>query len=98
MSTIENYTPINLLFSFLFTWVLGLLLAYLVRFKLYKKPLKKRFAIPLTFLIWVIHIIISLTIKEYAGVEGKPSNVLGLVALVSFFVLTKKNDEKKESN
>ena len=92
----SDITPINIIFSFVFTWILGLLPAYLIRFKLSKKPLKKRFAIPIVFIVWVVHAIISLAIKYASDSEPRLSSVLGLVALVSYFILTKKNNEKVE--
>jgi len=92
----ESISSFDLIFSFIFTWVLGLFPAYLIRFKLHKKPVKKRFAIPLVFLFWIIQQAISATISYYAGVEWKPSSALGLVALVSFFIMRHKSATQKD--
>lgn len=91
---------IDLIAGFVFTWIIGLLPAYLIRFHINKKPIRKRFAIPLAFLFSFIQLIIILIIT--AGL-GEPTNkthgALGIVALVSFYIMTKKGDfiDKKGS-
>lgn len=88
---------IDLVASFIFTWIIGLLPAYLIRYVFIKHPLKKRYAIPLVFIFWTTHFIISAVIKDLAGVNSSPSPVLGLVALISYLILTRKlkNETKK---
>ena len=81
---------IDLIASFMFTWVIGLLPAYLIRHVFIKHLLKKRYAIPIAFIFWVIHFTTSAMIKDLAGVDSTPSPVLGLVALVSYLILTHK--------
>jgi len=80
---------LDIIVSVIFTWGLGLLPAYLIRYRIHKKPLKKRYAIPVVVVVWIIQMIISATISYYAGIEWKPSNALGLVAFVSFLMLRK---------
>lgn len=94
---LEDITLGNILVAILWTWVLGLLPAYLIRFKFYKKPLKKRFAIPITFIVWLTHMVTSLAIQYASGLEPKPSGALNIVALVSYMILIKKNNEKTEN-
>ncbi|HBL51665.1 MAG: hypothetical protein A3D24_02265 [Candidatus Blackburnbacteria bacterium RIFCSPHIGHO2_02_FULL_39_13] len=87
----ENITTFDLLASFLWTWVVGLSPAILIRFVFLKRPLRKRFVIPLVIMLWLAQSYISFLISDAAEVEWRLSSALVLVALASFFILRKKN-------
>lgn len=86
------------LISFIFTWGLGLLPAYLIRYKILRRPLKKRWAIPLAFIIWSIQLVVATYIAELAGLINSKHTALNLVAIVSFYILVKKNKSTMRKN
>lgn len=88
----------NPLIALLYTWGLGLLPAYLIRFQIYKKPLKKRFAIPIALAYYTFHYILSVYIRELSGVGGRPTAALSLVAIVSFLIMIWKENKAKVEN
>lgn len=87
---------IDIILSIILTWGVGLLPAYLLRFKLYNKPLKKRFAIPFVITVLFFHLVLAIAIKDMTKVEQGSHSALGLVALVSYFLLTKKQKKISE--
>lgn len=88
----------NLIIGALFTWGLGLLPAYLIRFKTYKRPLKKRYAVLIAFLVLFIHVFLATVLSEMMGVHQYNHPVLNLVAIASYYILIKKDkaSENKE--
>lgn len=87
-------TMIDLITSFIFTWGLGLVIPYLVRYKVHKKQLKRRYTVPLVIFIFLFQVIISILIHEYAGDGRSPSGALILVAFVNYLILRRKNQDK----
>lgn len=90
------YSYLDIAFGFIITWIVGLLPAYIVRFEIKKKPIKKRYAILLAILFWFVHLFVIASIKIYVGDDTRIGSAIGLVALVSFFMLIYKNENDKE--
>jgi hypothetical protein len=82
---------IDITASIIWTWVIGLLPAILIRFVFLKRPARKRFVIPFVAVWWLIQTFISGMISYSAGVEWRPSTALVIVAVISYFILRKKN-------
>ena len=82
---------LEIIIGIVFTWIIGLLPAYLIRYKLFKKPLQKRWAVPLAFIIWSIQLVFTAYVTELRGAVEGSYTALNLVALVSFYILIKKD-------
>ena len=85
-------TIIGLLASIFFTYGLGLLPAYLVRYKIFKKPLKKRWAVLLAFFFFSIQLVLATIIQEAQGINNKRHTALSFVAIISFYIMIKKKE------
>lgn len=84
-----NTTSIILLWSFLFTWILGLLPSILIRFVFLKRPIQKWIAIIIASFIFIEQIFISLILSN-----GQTDSIAGpviLVTLASYWILTRES-------
>ena len=73
---------LSVLISFLFTWVLGLAVPVLLRYKILKRPVSKGIAFLVVFIVYIVQFFISLS----AGNEGRHT-ALALVGIVGFGIL-----------
>ena len=89
---------LEIIIGIVFTWIIGLLPAYLIRYKVFKKPLKKMWAIALAFVFWVVHLILITFIQESQGINDSQHTSLSFVAIISFYIMIKKNKEKENDN
>lgn len=97
----NTWTLLDLILSALFTWGLGILPAYLIRFKIYKRPLKKRYAIPIIFFIYIAHVILSEILMDAAGYKSsgeRRHTALSLVLIVNYFILRKRVKTQREES
>lgn len=79
-----EYSFGNLLFSFLLTWVIGLIPPLLIRYALLRRPLSKGVSIGLCVVFWVANVIVFVAL----GSKSKTHGALTLVAFVSYWIYT----------
>jgi hypothetical protein len=84
-------------FDILFTWGLGLLPAFLIRHVIYRKQLKKRYAIPIALFTYFVHVVLTVAMYQAAGSQQTPGSALALVGFVSFVILTSKDNTRVQS-
>lgn len=89
-----EYWWLTIAVSFLLTWGIGLTPPLLLRFAIVRKPLRKRWTIPIVFVLWVI----NLAIFEALGSTSKTHTALTMVAFVSFFIIRKGAKEQFQKN
>jgi len=80
-----EYSAESLILSFVLTWVIGLLPPILIRFAITRKPIGKF----LSGLISFIFLIINVILFSLLGSQSKTHGALMLVALVSYFVMSR---------
>lgn len=73
-----------IIFSIIFTWIIGLILPVILRFVILKRPIRKKLhAVLLTFLFWFINIFFFISI----GSKDKTHGALVLIAIASYYIL-----------
>ena len=91
-----DITFLDIIIGLVWTWGIGLLPAYLIRYVFLKRPLRKRLAIPIASLWFFFQYIASLGIKaivDPTATDMRTSPALILVAYISYLILRKKNKE-----
>jgi len=78
-----DFSTIDLIGSFLLTWVIGLMPPLLLRYLIIGKPLSKGWAISICGLFWFINMAIFIAL----GSKSKSHTALILVAMVSYWIL-----------
>lgn len=86
---------LDAIINIIYTWGLGLLPAFIIR-KLIRRPLKKLYAVPIAFVIYFIHLILTVAIHQALGINDRPGSALTLVGLVSFYIMV--SGEKAKTN
>lgn len=82
------------IFDILYTWGLGLLPAFLIRHVIYRKQLKKRYAIPIALFTYFMHVVLTVAMYDAAGSHETPGSALALVACISVGILTSESDTR----
>lgn len=82
---------INFLFSFFFTWVLGLLIPVTLRFWILKRPLSKLVSISVVSIVFLLQFLGS----EILESKNKTQTALALVAYVGYMILRKNSGTAK---
>lgn len=77
-------TPLGIFIGLIFTWVLGLAVPVLLRYKILKRPVSKGIAFLVVFLVYIVQFSISFSL----GNEGRHT-ALALVGIVGFGILNK---------
>lgn len=86
-------TTLDILFSFLLTWSVGLGLPCIVRFVLYRRSLEKNEALTWTFVLGFIELVFFI----WSGSQSKTHAVLVLIGLVSYRLLQTKSGSLDKS-
>ena len=76
----------SLLFGLIITWIIGLTPPIIIRFVILKRPLKRNAAIGICAGLWVFNLILFFAL----GSKSKTHGALVLIALASYYILTKK--------
>lgn len=88
----EKMDAATLILSFVITWSIGLLPPLLIRYVFLKRPIAKWPAIGTCALFWVLNIIIF----TFMGSQSKTHFALTLIAFVSYWLLRRGDEVKKE--
>jgi hypothetical protein len=86
--------PLELVLSFILTWSIGLTPPLLIRFKFNKEPMGKWSAIGTCASLWFFNVMLFVVL----GSQSKSHGALTLVALVSYWILTKKDKVLSEAD
>ena len=81
-----EFSTIDLIGSFFLTWIIGLTPPLVLRYLIIGKPLSKGWTISICILLLIINLAIFIAL----GSKSKSHSALFLVAIVSFFILNKK--------
>ena len=81
-----------LIMSFVVTWSIGLLPPVLIRCVFLKRPIAKWPSIGICALFWIVNIFLF----TLMGSQSKTHIVLTLIAFVSYWILRRETDAKKE--
>jgi hypothetical protein len=88
-----DFPLVELFFSFLLTWGIGLTPPFLIRYVFWKQQLKKWPAIGCCTLFWFVNLVIFTAL----GSESKTHAALFLIAVVSYYIVTTKDKQNSNS-
>ncbi|MFZ3122855.1 MAG: hypothetical protein WA104_05770 [Thermodesulfovibrionales bacterium] len=81
----SELSAVELILSFIVTWLIGLFPPLLLRYAIFKRPIEKKFAIAIIIFLFIM----NLTIFIVLGSQNKTHAVLYLIALISYRILNK---------
>lgn len=87
-------TSLQILISFIITWLIGLTPPLLFRYAIFRGPVGKWLAISIVAIFYLINIIIFIAL----GSESEFHSAVFLIGLVSFYILRKKSSKEEESS
>lgn len=89
----ENFSAVNLVFSFIITWTIILSPPLLIRFVLLRRKMSKKWAIITSVLLWLFNMFIFVA----AGSQSKSHAVLWIGAYITYKIIGPRNPKKEIS-
>lgn len=90
----EDFTATTLILSFIVTWTIGLTPPLLIRYAFLRRPMAKKPAIGTAALFWFLNIILFTAM----GSESKTHAALLLIAYVSYWILRRERNTRREKS
>ncbi|MBI5076584.1 MAG: hypothetical protein HZB62_15645 [Nitrospirae bacterium] len=90
----ENLSGLEIGLSFILTWVVGLLTPLIIRFVLLRRPLGKKMAFAVSFVLYVINLAIFIAL----GSQSKTHAVLFVIAWIAYAILIKQKKETAQKS
>lgn len=89
----NNITSVDIVLSFIVTWIVGLTPPILIRYLLYRKPVSRKVAIFLVVFLYFLNLFFFIIL----GSVSKTHAVLFLIAWISYRILLKESKTEKIS-
>lgn len=81
----SELSAVELILSFIVTWLIGLFPPLLLRYAIFKRPIEKKFAIAIIIFLFIMNLSIFIVL----GSQNKTHAVLYLIALISYGILNR---------